>query len=381
MPPRWDAIIVGARISGATLAAWLAKAGLRVLLLERARFPKHVHQQGSIGPDVARRFAALGVLPTLEALGAPRVRGQDLSTAGVLVRYDFPPEPHCWRMTIRRGRLDAALAAFAASLPGVDFRPGVAVTGLLHERGRVVGVSTGHGEARAEIVIGADGRHSLVARLVQAPTYEELVSPWASYIADYEAPAAPRDRSTMAWTANSHMVVGPVDEWLVTSAMGVRLADLDAFRAQLPGSYHAWLRQDRHMAAVLEGARLVDRVGGAVGLRMHKRVPVGPGWALVGDAGYHLDPMGARGMTAGVLGASLLAEKLVGGDLASYQLERDALLQPEWDFTLGTLALQPPTDADVARARAHAADPALREEEMRKQFRLGSTPVVNLPIT
>src|SRR5687767_7947975 len=120
--PRWDAIVVGARISGSTLAAWLGKAGQRVVLLERARFPKHIHQQGSIGPDVARRWTSLGVLPAIERLGAPRVRGQDVSTDGVLVRYDFPACAHCWRMTVRRGRLDAALAAFAASFATVEYR-------------------------------------------------------------------------------------------------------------------------------------------------------------------------------------------------------------------------------------------------------------------
>src|SRR5687768_6823627 len=127
--PHRDVIVVGARISGSTLAAHLGKAGLRVLLLERVRFPKHLHQQGSIGPDVARRWQALGVLPSIESLGAPRVRGQDVSTAGVLARYDFPPCEHCWRMTVRRGRLDAALAAFAGSHPTVEYREGVSVTG------------------------------------------------------------------------------------------------------------------------------------------------------------------------------------------------------------------------------------------------------------
>jgi flavin-dependent dehydrogenase len=365
----WDVIVVGARIAGSTLAAWLGRAGRRVLLLERARFPRHIHQQGSIGPDVARRWDALGVLPVVEALGAPRVRGQDVSTDGVLVGYDFPAGDH-WRMTVRRGRLDAALAGFAASFATVERREGVAVTGLLRAGGRVVGVVTDRGEERADLVVGADGRHSLVARAVAAPAYEEVVSPWASYIADYLAPAAPRDRTTFAWTKRSHMVVGPVDEGLVTSAMGVRVEELDAFRAGLPESYHARLREDPRLAEVLAGARLVDRVGGAVGLRMHKRVPVGPGWALVGDAGYHLDPMGARGMTAGVAAATLLAEKIVAGDLPAYAAERDALLEPEWRWTLDALAVAPPTPDDVRRAHALAADPALRALEMRVLFRL-----------
>jgi flavin-dependent dehydrogenase len=369
--PHWDVIVVGARISGSTLASSLAKANVRTLLLDRARFPKHVHQQGSIGPDVARRWSALGVLPAIESLGAPRVRAQDVSTAGVLVHYDFPPCEHCWRMTVRRGRLDAALAAFATSHPSVEYRQGVAVTGLLRDPdNRVVGVKTDCGDERADLVVGADGRHSLVARLVQAPIYEEVVSPWASYVADYDAPAAPRDRTTFGWTRNSHMVLGPDDEGLVTTAIGVRLEELDAFRAGLPDSYHARLREDPRLAELLEGARLVEKVGGAVGLKMHKRIPGGPGWALVGDAGYHLDPMGARGMTAGVLGATLLAEQIVAGALPSYQAARDALLQDEWDFTLAAIAVQPPTPADVARAHAHVADPALREEEMRKLFRL-----------
>src|SRR5688500_15848389 len=111
--PTHDVIVVGSRISGSTLTSSLATSNLRVLLLDRARRAKHIHRQGSIGRDVARQWSALKILPVIESLGAPRIRAQDVSTAGVRVHYAFPPCEHCWRMTVRRGRLDGALAAFA----------------------------------------------------------------------------------------------------------------------------------------------------------------------------------------------------------------------------------------------------------------------------
>lgn len=291
---RWDVIVVGARIAGSTLAAYLGRAGARVLLLERARFPADLPQQGSWGTDVNHRLAELGVLPRIEALGAPRVTGYSLSTAGVLVHYSYPEVELGFRMCVRRARLDRALSEFAASYRSVELREGFMVTNLLSENGRIIGVLGSDGrrefEERATLVVGADGRNSRVARLLDIPSYQEVVSPWASYIADFAGTNTPRDRSVMAWTHRSHMVIGPVDQDLVTSAIGVRVEDLDRFRAGLPGSFEQYLRDDPHLCDVLGDGIRISKVGGAINLRMYRRVPTGPGWAVVGDAGYHLDP-------------------------------------------------------------------------------------------
>jgi 2-polyprenyl-6-methoxyphenol hydroxylase-like FAD-dependent oxidoreductase len=115
----------------------------------------------------------------IEALGAPKIRGTDFSTAGVLVHYDYPEIEHGYRMSVRRGLLDDALARFAASLPTVEMRQGCTVTELLWEGDRVVGVRFAEGgvehEERSRLVVGADGRMSWLARRVAAPVYEEML--------------------------------------------------------------------------------------------------------------------------------------------------------------------------------------------------------------
>ena len=79
---------------------------------------------------------------------------------------------------------------------------------------------------------------------------------------------------------------------------------------------------------------------------MYKRTPYGPGWALVGDAGYHLDPLAARGTTAAVASAELLSQAIchhLGGEqpeaeaFGRYHTARDELLAPEWDVTYGAI--------------------------------------------
>jgi flavin-dependent dehydrogenase len=381
---RWDVAVVGARLAGATLAAHLGRAGLRVLLLDRARFPSALAQQGSWETETNRRWAALGVLPAVEALGAPRLTGHDVVTAGVSVRYDYPAVEHGYRMVVRRAALDHALARYAASFPSVEFRDGFAATGLMRDGERVVGVRGTHGgrpvEERATLVVGADGRNSWLARQVGAPSYEEVPSPWAFYIADYAGSATPRNRITFAWNEAGFFVVAPVDGDAVTTGVGVRADQVDAFRAGLPGTFEERLRSEPRLREVVGDGRRVTRVGGAVGLRMRKRAPAGPGWALVGDAGYHLDPMAARGTTAAVAGATLLAETILApaGDglsdhaLAGYQVRRDAVLQPEWGLTRSVIAMTAPSADDVMRARVLAAHPELCALQMRAFF--GLTP-------
>src|SRR5436305_12028277 len=88
----WDVIIVGARVAGSTLAAYLGQAGPRVLLLERARFPADFPQQGAWEPPTERRWASLGIMPLIEAIGPPRRHGYYAAIEDVILRYRFPPD-------------------------------------------------------------------------------------------------------------------------------------------------------------------------------------------------------------------------------------------------------------------------------------------------
>jgi flavin-dependent dehydrogenase len=368
----WDVIIVGARVAGSTLAAYLGQAGLRVLLLERARFPADFPQQGAWEPPTEQRWATLGIMPLIEAIGSPRRHGYYAATEDVVLCYRFPADDlaHSSRM-MRRRVLDDLLARHAGSLPTVELRLGCAARDLLWDGDRVVGLrATENGqsyEERGALVVGADGRHSWLARQVQAPEYQRIVSPKANYIADYANTNVEPDMTARVWDSVGQLGMGMMEDDLVTIGMGVPLLELEAFKAGLPDSFEQRLRRHPLYRELLGNAARVSKIGGAVDLAMYKRKPYGPGWALVGDAGYHLDPLAARGVTAAVSSAELLARAIVEahGDVAEetafshYHAVRDELLAPEWDVTYAAMMRQPPTPRDVAEARLLSEQPEL----------------------
>lgn len=370
---RWDVIVVGARVAGATLAAYLGTAGVRTLLVDRVRLPAYIPRQGSWDLATTRRWEALGVMPLVEATGTPTRRGYHTATADAVASYRFPVgDPVGYNRMVRRLTLDAILANFAASMPAVELRMGAAATDLLWDADRVAGVRFVEGgrsfEERARYVVGADGRHSWLARRVPVAEYERIVSPKANFIADYAGTCVEPDMSVRVWDHVGSMGMVMMEDELVTIGMGVWLHELAEFRAGLPDSFERRLRRHPLYEQQLGDGVRVSPIGGAVDLAMYKRTPFGPGWALTGDAGYHLDPLAARGTTAAVAGAELLADALVrslAGDepemaaLRRFHARRDELFQADWDVTYAAMMRGAPTERDIAEARLIAARPDL----------------------
>jgi len=131
----------------------------------------------------------------------------------------------------------------------------------------------------------------------------------------------------------------------------------------------------------LAAGRRVTPIGGAGRLRMHRRPMAGPGWCLVGDAGYHLDPMSALGARAVLTTVKLLRDHVaasgeIPADLAAYRgltEQRDALLAAEWEFTGRILNSYAPDAKGIERARWLAANPAAVQADLRT--RMGLDPV------
>jgi flavin-dependent dehydrogenase len=164
-----------------------------------------------------------------------------------------------------------------------------------------------------------------------------------------------------------------MEDKLVTIGMGVWLTELEQFRAGLPDSFEQRLRRHPLYAQQLGDGVRVSPIGGATNLVMYKRKPYGPGWALVGDAGYHLDPLAARGTTAAVLQADLLAQAIqqhLGGDqpeaeaYARFHTRRDEQLQKEWDVTYTAIVRPAPTPREIEEARLLASRPDLLEQHV-----------------
>jgi 2-polyprenyl-6-methoxyphenol hydroxylase-like FAD-dependent oxidoreductase len=173
MAERFDVVVVGARCAGSPLATLLAREGMRVVVVERATFPRdtlstHVFQASAIA-----FLDRLGVTENVRATGAPYLRYLDLRQEDLEFVTAWPQRPGDVGgiASVRRLLLDPILAEAAAEA-GADLRMGTTVTGLEEDRGRVAGVRVARNGSestlRAPLVVGADGRNSTVGNLVGA---------------------------------------------------------------------------------------------------------------------------------------------------------------------------------------------------------------------
>src|SRR5581483_4895975 len=177
MKEKFDAVIVGARAAGASMAAFLSRAGFRVLLTDRVTFPKPTLSCPLFFGNTLDLLNRIGVLPQVEALGAPKLRLyqtqiRDIYLRGRMLSYNG----FDYTYQIRRELFDQAVFEYVAALPNVETRLGFNVTDLVWENDRVVGVRGNAGggaeeEIRAEMVVGADGLFSIIAENVRAKKY------------------------------------------------------------------------------------------------------------------------------------------------------------------------------------------------------------------
>jgi flavin-dependent dehydrogenase len=362
-----DAIVIGARCAGSSTAMLLARRGYRVLLVDRATFPSeipHGHFIHRMGPQ---RLARWGVLDRIAA-SCPPVRsmmtdfgdfpltGTDLEVDGVA--FGYAP---------RRAVLDTLLLE-AAVAAGAEVRQGFVVEEFAMEGDRVAGIrgrdSRGGAPAteRARLTIGADGRNSRLARAVQAPVYEAAPTLACWYFSYWSgAPLAGlevyvrRDRVIFAF---------PTNDGLTGVFIGWPAADLPAVRADIERQFMAVVDTAPALAERLRGGRREERFAGATDLPNFFRMPYGPGWALVGDAGHHKDPYLALGVRDAFRDADLLAEAFDDGSsgrrpldeaMADYQRRRDEEAMPDYRQNLHAARfLPPPPEARRLRAALHS---------------------------
>jgi flavin-dependent dehydrogenase len=328
----YDAVIAGARCAGAATAMLLARQGARVLLLDRSRYGTDTLSTHALMRGAVLQLHKWGLLAGIAA-GTPAVRSSTFhlpdGTSTVQVKslhgVDALYAP-------RRIVLDAILADAARSA-GAEVRFGTSVTGLRRGRtGRVTGVTGRAGGARlevgADLVIGADGRRSTVARCAGAGT-AHVASASSAVIYRYFREAAIEGYH---W----HYAVGatagaiPTNDGLTCVFAAVSERRL---RRELDGGADAAFTRILARAAPGLADRLAhrDAVGPPrlfPGLTGYLRDAAGPGWALVGDAGYFKDPLTAHGITDALRDAEILARVVTveGPDaVGRYQEERDEL--------------------------------------------------------
>ena len=192
----------------------------------------------------------------------------------------------------------------------------------------------------ARLVVGADGRRSLVARTAGAAAYHQKAPlTMAAYtywegvpVAGGELYTRPR-RAIGAW---------PTNDGLVMTYIAWPVAEFPAFRADVEGNFLATLDLAGDLGERVRAGRRAERFRGSPDLPGWFRTPYGPGWALVGDAGLLLDPITGQGISDAFRDAELLADAVDAGlsgrrrleeALAGYQRQRDQALREIFEIT------------------------------------------------
>jgi flavin-dependent dehydrogenase len=359
----YDAIVVGARCAGSPTAMLLARRGYRVLLVDRARFPSDTMSTHYIHHHGVSRLERWGLLDRLKASGCPPIRRftidfDEHALSGIPPPVDGIDSGYCpRRFVLDKILVDAAVGA------GAELREKFIVEDLVFDGDRVAGIR-GRGGAveRARIVIGADGLHSRVARAVQAREYHVRPSLECAYYTYWSGVPV---SGFEIYRANRRMVfASPTHDGLVCIGVAWPHAEWRTYKASCEANYLATIDRAGGLAARVRAGRREERFVGTATLPNYYRRSFGPGWALVGDAGFHKDPTTASGISDAFRDAELLAEAVDDGfsgrrdpadALADYERRRDRASLPLYQLYtahISSLEPLPPEFAEYIRAIA-----------------------------
>jgi 2-polyprenyl-6-methoxyphenol hydroxylase-like FAD-dependent oxidoreductase len=232
-------------------------------------------------------------------------------------------------------------------------REGFSVDEILIEDGRVTGIR-GHGRdgksvtETAKIVIGADGRHSRVAKAVSATRYNEKPVLLNAYFAYWSN--LPADHFEVYIRPVRGFAMFPTNDNLTLLVGGWPHAEFHANRQDVEGNFLKMLEYAPDVAERVRNATRETPWSGA-GVENFFRKPYGPGWALVGDAGYNKDAITACGISDAFRDAELLTNAVhewltearpFDEAMSAYQHTRDEHVLPMYEYTTQLASMEPP---------------------------------------
>lgn len=349
----YDVIIVGARVAGASTALLLARRGVKVLCVDKARFPSDTLSTHQIQVPGVARLKRWGVLDAVVAAGTPATRDLRFDTGETVLEGRFPPFQEADALYGPRRTVIDEILANAARQSGAELREEFFVERISFTDQGAAEVSgrLANGQRcveKASLVIGADGKNSLVAQAAGAATTDETPPRSAAYYGYWEGLRLPR--AEMYERPSRTIGVWPTNDGQTVIFMALPIAEFPAFREDVPTNFFNTLGLCGDLGERVRAARQVGRFSGSANLPNRVRKPYGPGWALVGDAGFVMDPITAQGMSQALHDAELLADAIEAGSggqrdlqraMRGYETERNRQGLPMYRLTVAQARLGP----------------------------------------
>ena len=352
----YDAIVIGARCAGSPTAMLLARKGYRVLLVDKATFPSDTMSTHMVHPPGIAALKRWGLLERLEETGCPAVvtYSFDFGPVGIKgspravdgIAHGYGPR----RTILDKLLVDAAVEA------GAELREGFTVDEILFENGSVSGIR-GHVKGgqnvteKAKVVIGADGKHSLLAKAVKPKSYNERPSQLAMYYAYWSDLPVEGFETTIRAENRRGWAALPTHDGLTCMPFGWPREEFGANKSDIEGNLFAALDLAPEFAERVRGAKRESKYIGSAELPGYFRKPYGPGWTLVGDAGYHKNPITAMGindayrdveLVVGALDDAFSGRRPYEEGMSEYQEIRDREAMPVYEFTCEFATMEPP---------------------------------------
>ncbi len=334
----------------------LARKGYRVLLLDKATFPSDTMSTHLLHPPAVAALERWDLLDRLVATGCPAISTYSFDFGPVTISGSPRPvhgtsHAFCPRRTVLdKILIDAAVEA------GAELREDFTVAEVLLSDGVVNGIR-GHEKGgsdvteHAGVVIGADGKHSLVAKTVKPEQYNERPSRQAMYYAYWSGLPVDGFETTVRAESKRGWAAARTHGDLTVLPFGWPIDEFKANRSDIEGNFFATLEFAPEFAERVRAAKRESKFIGSAELPGYFRKPFGPGWALLGDAGYHKNPITAMGITDAFRDAELVAtavddafagRRQFEDGMADYQEARDRDALPVYEFTDDFALLEPP---------------------------------------
>ncbi|MCM3568071.1 NAD(P)/FAD-dependent oxidoreductase [Neobacillus mesonae] len=337
MIPNYDVIITGARCAGATLAISLAEAGFQVLLLDRAVFPSDTLSTNTFFNNTTALLREIGVLDQLLETHVTPVKIIKFQFEDTVIEGPIPKVAgEDTAYSIRRTYLDDILLQHAKSTENITVIEGFRVTDVLYDKDLVSGIrgenrSKQKLEYRARLIVGADGRNSLVRKLVNSQLKiksPSTVAVYYGYFSGIPHDSEPKfevykrkDKMAIFFPTNHNQYAAVVNFPLENKSLleNFKEAPENSLRQFLMGNFPNTSIADR-----MKDSTLTESIKGLIGYENYWYQGMGKGWALAGDAVCFKDPAMAQGIHDAIRGAQILADTLIKNNWPAIQWEKAA---------------------------------------------------------